>query len=650
MVGRTKKVAKKRPVRKSSAARSNWTSVAVSVATNDITTSSSSSGGSSRSTTSSPAASNGASTAPHRPPLRRSGRAIAKIERLDPGVKSEAERKGSLGRRLAALRGAFRRNLLLKKKINDDIKTQKKKSNLSDEQSEGASKKRNGTDSAERAGALLRRPPGSLPPYGHVHNGQVIPHPPPYFFPGCQWPPPHHHLPPQIPYPLHPMSYPAQAYGFGYMYPAMQQPHVSNTASQPVANTTSKQPKNRSRGMQGKKQQRGSTALSSTTLSLMLLSCLLVFVTAGNPLCDGGRDSNSRSSCSIRLRHPFALACCTSVSSQCSPPSSLASSSDRITVGFASSRRDAIIDLLSSSVIGTLGLLSQPAIAATGTPSDSGAFVSQRLDKSNFRYRSDWTGTALPLLSIEDAAIAATTKTGTTDAKGMGEISAFRMGRWPDPILRRPASPIRSFLFGTSDLHVVAEALRATARKEGAVGLAAQQCGVDGRLLWIDTASADTSGSAGATNSSKRRRRQARGEGKTIATRNSVLSSDEGLFLINPRITRRSDELDMLPWTETCLVLPPSFTATVLRDASITVQYESLEGETLSIDLDGELARCVQHESDHDRGILILDHVDLSEMEDGAKGLMAALESEGHGDRMLVAYGRYIDESSPLRS
>lgn len=263
---------------------------------------------------------------------------------------------------------------------------------------------------------------------------------------------------------------------------------------------------------------------------------------------------------------------------------------------------------------------------------------------ANFPYRDDWTGSNLKLLSISDAASLATSP--STD-KATAAITQFEMGRWPDPILRRQATPIPRHMLGTDQLKVVGSALRKTAQAEGAVGLAAQQCGVDGRMLWIDTSDIDRL-SLGV---SKHRARVNKsfsqsqvGEG-TLAIRNSR-DQAEGLFLVNPRITRRSSEMEMLPWTETCLVLPPKFSATVLRDASISVDYETLDGETKSISLDGELARCVQHEMDHDRGILLVDHIDLVEMEGGERGTMANIERENHSLRMTLAYERYISEST----
>lgn len=116
-----------------------------------------------------------------------------------------------------------------------------------------------------------------------------------------------------------------------------------------------------------------------------------------------------------------------------------------------------------------------------------------------------------------------------------------------------------------------------------------------------------------------------------------------GLFLVNPRILERSPEVDMKVWREECLVLPPSFSATVLRDNTVTVQYDNLVGESKKIKLRGEMSRCLQHELDHDRGILITDHVEIGDLESVA---MKKIEAVGHDDRMALAYSRFISEES----
>ena len=122
----------------------------------------------------------------------------------------------------------------------------------------------------------------------------------------------------------------------------------------------------------------------------------------------------------------------------------------------------------------------------------------------------------------------------------------------------------------------------------------------------------------------------------------------------------------MLVWTEGCLVLPPEFRATLLRDAEVTIEYESLElddddgddnimGLTKQIRLRGELARCAQHEMDHDRGILIVDHVSLEELllpsavdDEKPHYNMADIENADglHSMRMQRAYSRDVVDSS----
>ena len=301
----------------------------------------------------------------------------------------------------------------------------------------------------------------------------------------------------------------------------------------------------------------------------------------------------------------------------------------------------------SSSALVVGGIAGAPTVvSASATSRGSDRANPKVTNLANFPYRDDWTGSNLKLLSISDAALLATSSSA---GKATAAITQFEMGRWPDPILRRQATPISRDMLGTEQLKVVGEALRKTAQAEGAVGLAAQQCGVDGRMLWIDTSSDIDRLSLGA-NKYRARGNKSVGQSQVgegaLAKRPNSREQSEGLFLVNPRITRRSSEMEMLPWTETCLVLPPRFSATVLRDAFITVEYETLDGVTKSISLDGELARCVQHEMDHDRGILLVDHIDLGEMEGGESGTMATLERENHSLRMTLAYERYVSEST----
>jgi len=268
----------------------------------------------------------------------------------------------------------------------------------------------------------------------------------------------------------------------------------------------------------------------------------------------------------------------------------------------------------------------------------------------------DWKGTSLPgPLSLSQAHHLLLAR--SDDGGG----TALPMAKYPDPILRIPSSPVPLSAFRRRShwrrLRSIAEALKRTAREEGAVGLAAQQCGIDASLIFIDGAVS------------------AAGTGKGVAkrsSRNDERRDDEGgIFLVNPRIVQRSPESKMKVWTEECLVLPPGFRAALLRDAEIVVEYESLgrwdseggrgddaPGTTRRIALSGEFARCAQHEMDHDRGVLIVDHVPLGELlwrddRDGGTDVVTFVadveNSDGlHDERMRRAYERYVAEPSSM--
>ena len=254
----------------------------------------------------------------------------------------------------------------------------------------------------------------------------------------------------------------------------------------------------------------------------------------------------------------------------------------------------------------------------------------------------NWQGTSLDVMSLQQAADLILSQQSPCNA-------TFPMGRWPDPILRKAASTLPISVFQSTkeleQLQLVASALKNTARKEGAVGLAAQQCGIDASLIFVDDVNERQNNSDTTTSVS--------GEGKTISASNSR----QGIFLVNPRIIKRSKESAMLVWTEECLVLPPEFRATLLRDESVTIEYETLDGKacgvTKQIRLEGELARCAQHEMDHNCGVLIVDHVGLDELltVDG-NDFMASIEnSDGmHQARMQRAYSRDVVESTLLLS
>ncbi|MGD2099915.1 MAG: peptide deformylase [Desulfobacterales bacterium] len=76
--------------------------------------------------------------------------------------------------------------------------------------------------------------------------------------------------------------------------------------------------------------------------------------------------------------------------------------------------------------------------------------------------------------------------------------------------------------------------------------------------------------------------------------------------LINPRIIEQEGEI--LSENEGCLSVP-EFRADVKRNASILVEGVDREGHPLQLEAEGMLAIVLQHEIDHLKGKLFIDHV-----------------------------------------
>jgi peptide deformylase len=258
----------------------------------------------------------------------------------------------------------------------------------------------------------------------------------------------------------------------------------------------------------------------------------------------------------------------------------------------------------------------------------------------------DFQGTSLPLLSLDEAS----TMSFSIEHAPEGTLEhqqIFPFAQWPDPLLRRPARRVsippdnaqeavaQKKTRLAAKLQSIARILQKTAHEKRAVGLAAQQCGIDVSMAYLDDHREKHNSVCGSFFKKWWSYMVGRSSDKNDAGR--------GIFLLNPRIVNRSREAEMRVWTEECLVLPPWFRATVLRDAWVTIEYESIfddddddDGSSLfvtkQVTLYGEVARAAQHEMQHDEGILILDHVDLTDL----PAFMQDHEAQGHNERMQL--------------
>ena len=87
-------------------------------------------------------------------------------------------------------------------------------------------------------------------------------------------------------------------------------------------------------------------------------------------------------------------------------------------------------------------------------------------------------------------------------------------------------------------------------------------------------------------------------------------SAAEPLILINPEITAFGSTLNS--YEEGCLSIPGVY-LNVIRPSTIKLKFRDEMGRPRKMNADGLLARCIQHEVDHLRGVLFVDRVTSNE-------------------------------------
>ncbi|QCI98927.1 peptide deformylase [Agrobacterium larrymoorei] len=141
----------------------------------------------------------------------------------------------------------------------------------------------------------------------------------------------------------------------------------------------------------------------------------------------------------------------------------------------------------------------------------------------------------------------------------------------PDPLLRQQSKPIETV---DSEIARLADDMLETMYDAPGIGLAAIQVGIPRRMLVIDLSRED--------------------------------EEKKPIVFINPEILKVSD--DVSTYEEGCLSIPDYY-AEVERPASLTVGYIDRDGKQQTVEADGLLATCLQHEIDHLNGVLFIDHI-----------------------------------------
>ena len=144
----------------------------------------------------------------------------------------------------------------------------------------------------------------------------------------------------------------------------------------------------------------------------------------------------------------------------------------------------------------------------------------------------------------------------------------------PDHRLRSQAAPVTAV---DDEVRALADDMLETMYKAPGIGLAAPQIGVMKRLVVLD-----------------------------VAKRQSEEAKPEPMVFINPVVTWSSEEKSA--YEEGCLSIPEFFEE-VERPAVVHVSYLDRDGHPRSIEADGILATCLQHEIDHLNGVLFIDYI-----------------------------------------
>jgi peptide deformylase len=142
---------------------------------------------------------------------------------------------------------------------------------------------------------------------------------------------------------------------------------------------------------------------------------------------------------------------------------------------------------------------------------------------------------------------------------------------FPDPRLRTKAAPVDVARLSELSFQQLFDDMFETMYEAPGIGLAASQVDMHQRFMVID-----------------------------VSEDNSV-----PLVFVNPEITARQGEQ---VYQEGCLSVPGIF-ADVTRSDVITVRALDRHGQPFTMDADGVLAVCIQHEMDHLEGKLFIDYL-----------------------------------------
>jgi peptide deformylase len=167
-------------------------------------------------------------------------------------------------------------------------------------------------------------------------------------------------------------------------------------------------------------------------------------------------------------------------------------------------------------------------------------------------------------------------------------MSLLKIATYGHPILRQKAKPVTKIDAGIKKL---AESMIDTMHKADGIGLAAPQVGKSISLF--------------------------------VADISPIEEDAKPMVFLNIEIVESAGSMS---YNEGCLSIP-GVTGEVIRPEKIKIRYTDLSGKRHEGKAEGILARVIQHETDHIRGVLFIDYLD-DETLDPFQAVLDQLESK----------------------
>ncbi|MBY0451733.1 MAG: peptide deformylase [Bdellovibrionaceae bacterium] len=158
---------------------------------------------------------------------------------------------------------------------------------------------------------------------------------------------------------------------------------------------------------------------------------------------------------------------------------------------------------------------------------------------------------------------------------------------YPNPVLREESEPVKEF---GPELKKFAEDMLETMYDANGIGLAAIQVGRPIQMLVVDTRSRDLESASDDDHTELEKK------------------ITQPLVLINHEIVQGWGKTT---FDEGCLSVP-SFFETVERFEKVEIKAQDVNGKEIRFTTDGLLAICIQHEMDHLKGMLFIDHISFT--------------------------------------